>query len=69
MSKAKPTDTAQPVMSITEFRKFAGKEAERFDDEEVTDLIGQLTLIADMFIKKTAQEYETGEIPTVPKST
>ncbi len=40
----------ETIISIKEFRKFAGKEAERFSDEEVLELINQLDILAQLYI-------------------
>ena len=40
------------IISIKEFRKLAGKEAARFSDEQIIELIIDFDFMATMFINK-----------------
>lgn len=48
----------EAIISVKEFRKFAGKEAERFSDDEVLELINQLDILAQLYInsRKTSTD-------------
>jgi hypothetical protein len=40
----------QPTMSIEQFRQLAGKEASKFSDEQIIELINQLEILAGLYI-------------------
>lgn len=39
------------IITVSEFRKMVGKEAEQYSDEQISKLIVQLDFIAELFIK------------------
>jgi hypothetical protein len=41
----------QTIITVEEFRKLAGKEAEQFSDEQIQELIIGLDFMAQLFIK------------------
>lgn len=55
-------DTTNPVMTVIEFRKLAGKDARGYSDDQIVEMIAQLNLIAGLFIKQVKIN------DTVPKS-
>ena len=49
------TDGNKLIISVKEFRKLAGKGADAFSDEQVSDLIISLDFIAELFIKQSQE--------------
>lgn len=56
----------QPVMTVKEFRKLAGKSVDQFSDEQVEDMIEQLDLIAGLFIKTIRDDEDKSVVPKSP---
>ncbi len=40
----------QPTISVDEFKKLAGKDAEQYSDEQLSEIINQLDVLAMMYI-------------------
>jgi hypothetical protein len=55
----------QLIISIKEFRKLAGKKADRFSDEQIVELIIDLDFMAGLFVKQA----EKAMASMIPKST
>lgn len=43
----------QPTISIDEFKKLAGKDAELYSDEQLSEIINHLEVLAEMFINNS----------------
>jgi hypothetical protein len=54
----------QLIMTIKEFRKLAGKEAARFSDEQIVELIISLDFMAGLYVKDKTKAINK----LVPKS-
>lgn len=61
-------NNASLIMSVKEFRKLVGKEAESFSDDEIIDLISGLDFMAELFIKQGPRKDKMKH-QAVPKST
>lgn len=67
MARHKRIEAPPPTMSVAEFRKLTGKQSQQFSDEQITDIVNELTLYADLYIKSIQQSMQDeGLVPKPP---
>lgn len=53
----------EPTITIEEFRKITGFASTDMTDSTITDVVSQLELIADIYIKQTNETSDSEEVP------
>lgn len=49
------------IITVKEFRKIVGKEADSFSDDEIRDYINELDFLAELFIEMQLKNKEVDD--------